>query len=94
MAEPKTDHDIEIVPNAWASFDRAVDVVVKGGPQHRSKKPSTAVDLAIADRSRVIYEFYEEDNGDVIISDHYLLSRDGIKRGLSEVLPRNLGKKN
>jgi len=28
---------IEIEPNAWARFERAVDVVAKSPPQHRTK---------------------------------------------------------
>jgi hypothetical protein len=32
--------DIELVPDSWARFERAVDTVSKGGPQHRRAKPS------------------------------------------------------
>jgi hypothetical protein len=30
--------DIELIPDAWGRFERAVDVAVKSGPQHRSAK--------------------------------------------------------
>lgn len=29
--------DIELAPDAWERFERAVDAVVKGGPQHRTR---------------------------------------------------------
>jgi len=29
--------DIEMMPDAWARFERAVDVVAKSPPQHRVK---------------------------------------------------------
>jgi hypothetical protein len=29
--------DLENAPDAWAAFERAVDVVVKAPPQHRPK---------------------------------------------------------
>jgi hypothetical protein len=29
---------IELLPDAWARFERAVDVVAKSPPQHRTKK--------------------------------------------------------
>jgi hypothetical protein len=35
--QPKS-FDIELVPNAWQRFERAVDVVAKSPPQHRIKK--------------------------------------------------------
>ena len=28
----------ELEPGAWAAFERAVDTVVKGGPQHKTGK--------------------------------------------------------
>jgi hypothetical protein len=34
-AEPKK--EIDLVPDAWERFERAVDVVAKSSPQHRSK---------------------------------------------------------
>jgi hypothetical protein len=30
---------IELAPDAWARFERAVKVVAKSPPQHRVKKP-------------------------------------------------------
>jgi len=27
--------DIELIPDAWGRFERAVDAAVQGGPQHR-----------------------------------------------------------
>jgi hypothetical protein len=38
-----TAKEIEIEPDAWARFERAVDIVAKSPPQHRGKaKPKTA----------------------------------------------------
>jgi hypothetical protein len=34
---PKKPKEIEIAPDAWARFERAVDVVAKSPPQHRVK---------------------------------------------------------
>lgn len=31
----KDDLDLEILPDAWERFERAVDTVIKSGPQHR-----------------------------------------------------------
>jgi hypothetical protein len=33
--------DVELEPDAWQRFERAVDVVAKSPPQHRSAKPKT-----------------------------------------------------
>jgi hypothetical protein len=30
--------DIEVEPEAWERFERAVDVVIKSGPKHRPAK--------------------------------------------------------
>jgi len=38
MANPKT-KEIELEPDAWQRFERAVDVVAKSPPQHREAKP-------------------------------------------------------
>jgi hypothetical protein len=38
MVPPKKAKDVEIVPDAWGRFERAVDVVAKSPPQHRVKK--------------------------------------------------------
>jgi hypothetical protein len=37
---PKNDDQIEIVSDAWERFERAVDSVAKGGPQHKASKPA------------------------------------------------------
>jgi hypothetical protein len=39
---PKNGDQIEIVPDGWERFERAVDSVAKGGPQHRAAKPVKA----------------------------------------------------
>ena len=51
---------IELSPDAWEQFERAVDAVSKGGPQHRSAhtqtetiKPNWAKRLFCEDHSRV-----------------------------------------
>jgi hypothetical protein len=33
----KSHKEIELQPNAWERFERAVDVVAKSPPQHRTK---------------------------------------------------------
>jgi hypothetical protein len=35
--------DIELVPDSWERFERAVDTVSKGGPQHRSASPKQQI---------------------------------------------------
>jgi hypothetical protein len=42
--------DIELVPDAWGRFERAVDTVSKSGPQHRAahKAPKSFVEAANA----------------------------------------------
>lgn len=41
IREPvKKDMPIELMPDAWARFERAVHVVAKSPPQHRVKKPT------------------------------------------------------
>jgi hypothetical protein len=40
MAKPKT--EMEFHTDAWARFERAVDVVAKSPPQHRIKKRKPA----------------------------------------------------
>jgi hypothetical protein len=32
--------EIELLPDAWGRFERAVDAAVKGGPQHRGVLPT------------------------------------------------------
>jgi hypothetical protein len=34
----KKKRTLEVVPDAWSRFERAVDVVAKSPPQHRIKK--------------------------------------------------------
>jgi hypothetical protein len=36
----KVSKDIELHPDAWARFERAIDVVAKSPPQHRIRKKS------------------------------------------------------
>jgi|HubBroStandDraft_1064217.scaffolds.fasta_scaffold398503_2 hypothetical protein len=43
--------DIEPDQDAWQQFERAVDTVVKGGPQHRKRKGASASDLLIRGRA-------------------------------------------
>jgi hypothetical protein len=40
MAEidPKTKKHIELRPNAWERFERAVDVVARSPPQHKTRE--------------------------------------------------------
>jgi hypothetical protein len=38
MAKPDQKKEPELHPDAWARFERAVDVVAKSPPQHRTKK--------------------------------------------------------
>jgi len=33
--------DIELVPDAWAKFERFVKAIVRAGPQHRAPKSKT-----------------------------------------------------
>jgi hypothetical protein len=37
MAKPSKDDVAELHSNAWSRFERAVDVVAKSPPQHRTK---------------------------------------------------------
>jgi hypothetical protein len=37
VKEPRKPSDLEIHPDAWERFERAVDVVAKSPPQHRVK---------------------------------------------------------
>jgi hypothetical protein len=37
MAKPDPKKELELHPDAWARFERAVDVVAKSPPQHRTK---------------------------------------------------------
>jgi hypothetical protein len=42
MAESDRTKESELHPDAWARFERAVDVVAKSPPQHRTKVKSKA----------------------------------------------------
>jgi hypothetical protein len=36
----KAEDDLEIVPDAWERFERAIDVVIRSGPKHRQTAPA------------------------------------------------------
>lgn len=38
MAKTRKNQDVEMEPDAWQRFERAVKVVAKSPPQHRTKK--------------------------------------------------------
>jgi hypothetical protein len=38
MAKKSTHKEVELAPDAWERFERAVDVVAKSPPQHRTKE--------------------------------------------------------
>jgi hypothetical protein len=40
MTTASVKNEIELAPDAWERFERAVDVVSKSGPQHRKSKKS------------------------------------------------------
>jgi len=44
MKKPsRGESDIELIPEAWQRFERAVDAAIKSGPKHRvAKKKKTA----------------------------------------------------
>jgi hypothetical protein len=42
MAKSTKEQKIELEPDAWARFERAVDVVAKSPPQHRVKEKPKA----------------------------------------------------
>jgi hypothetical protein len=44
--------DIELIPDAWGRFERAVDAVSKSGPQHR---PPRRPQFSATDDMRVIF---------------------------------------
>jgi hypothetical protein len=39
---PRKKTDIELQPDAWRRFERAIDVVAKSPPQHRKSKAKRA----------------------------------------------------
>lgn len=45
---PKEKMDIEQHPDAWERFERAVDIVGKSPPQHRSRDGRAAADQSFA----------------------------------------------
>jgi len=40
MAKSHPKPDVELRPDGWQQFERAVDAAVKGGPMHRLAKPT------------------------------------------------------
>jgi hypothetical protein len=40
MSDKRANERLDLKPDAWSSFERAVDVVAKSPPQHRTAKPS------------------------------------------------------
>jgi len=42
MKKPQAQKEIELEPDAWQRFERAVDVVSKSPPQHRTKPAKKA----------------------------------------------------
>jgi hypothetical protein len=51
MAKSDPKKEPELHPEAWARFERAVDVVAKSPPQHRTKDQSEALLARLARRS-------------------------------------------
>jgi hypothetical protein len=47
MAKKPDQREIELEPDALQRFERAVDAVVKGGPQHRTRKEDPSVSSVI-----------------------------------------------
>jgi hypothetical protein len=53
MATPKKTQEIELLPDAWARFERAAEVVAKSPPQHRVvKKKKKSAKKKPVDRPR------------------------------------------
>ncbi len=46
LAMTKDPKEIELLPDAWERFERAVDTVAMSGPKHRVGKPKSFVSLA------------------------------------------------
>ena len=42
MTKAPKPNEIELRPDAWEQFERAADVVVKSGPQHKTAKRAGA----------------------------------------------------
>lgn len=47
VGKTKAPTEIEVFPDAWERFERAVDAVSKSGPQHRITKPTDAASSPI-----------------------------------------------
>jgi hypothetical protein len=43
VADKKKSTDIEFEPDAWERFERAVKIVAKSPPQHRTKKTAESM---------------------------------------------------
>jgi hypothetical protein len=52
MARTSKDKAAELFPDAWDRFKRAVQIVAKSPPQHRTKKAKSAVAKKKAKRAR------------------------------------------
>jgi len=42
MAKKSVSKDIELEPDGWQRFERAVDAAIKSGPKHRVAKKKSA----------------------------------------------------
>jgi hypothetical protein len=53
MVKPKTSKEPEIELDAWQRFERAVDVVAKSPPQHKTRgKPKASQKKAVGDKKK------------------------------------------
>jgi len=52
MAKSPKRQELELEPDAWKRFERAVDVVAKSPPQHRSLKKKKAEKRTNAKKKR------------------------------------------
>jgi hypothetical protein len=52
MAKSVSKKDLEFHPDAWERFERAVDVVAKSPPQHRTKAKLKRKKIVIPKRSK------------------------------------------
>jgi hypothetical protein len=50
--KPQKEKEIELEPDAWQRFERAIDVVAKSPPQHRVAKKKTAVQKKRAPKAK------------------------------------------
>jgi hypothetical protein len=44
MATPKKEKEPQLEPDAWERFERAVDIVAKSPPQHKTKQSKVSED--------------------------------------------------